>query len=168
MKALLSNLPEGWRYMPVRSRFDASYTMEPNSGCWLWLGSVREKESGYLIAQISDKYKTIVAPRFSFEQFVGPIPEKAMICHHCDVSICVNPAHLYAGNAKTNNDDKKARGRIRCGERNHLSKLTDDEVRQIRADKRSSAGLGRIYRVGASTIKAIRRGATWRHVKDTA
>ena len=31
----------GCKPQPPQARFDASYIPEPNSGCWLWLGTER-------------------------------------------------------------------------------------------------------------------------------
>lgn len=45
----------------------------------------------------------------------GPVPEGKQINHHCDVRICINPEHLYAGTPKENMDDRRARGRARNG-----------------------------------------------------
>lgn len=45
------------------------------------------------------------------ESCLGPIPSDRMVCHHCDVRDCVNPAHLYIGTAVDNARDKRERGR---------------------------------------------------------
>lgn len=41
----------------------------------------------------------------------GKIRDGMMICHKCDVPACINPKHLYLGNAHTNHQDACARGR---------------------------------------------------------
>lgn len=59
--------------------------------------------------------------------------------------------------------NKKARG-----EQQHLSKLTDDKVRQIRKMKQegyTNEQLAKIFNVRHTTISAAYRGATWKHVK---
>lgn len=33
-------------------------------------------------------------------------PKEVFACHKCDNSLCVNPRHIYWGDAKTNIDDK--------------------------------------------------------------
>lgn len=53
-----------------------------------------------------------------------------------------------------------------CGERSHLSKLTEDEVRAIRTfgSQLSQGKIAKLYGVNRATIGAILRGETWRHV----
>jgi hypothetical protein len=43
--------------------------------------------------------------------FRGSIPGEAHVLHHCDVSACVNPSHLYLGTHQDNMSDKVKRGR---------------------------------------------------------
>lgn len=52
----------------------------------------------------------------------------------------------------------------RTGERNPRSRLTEDDVRAIRADPRSQREIAAHYCIGASTVGMIRSGATWKHV----
>ena len=70
--------------------------------CWEWAG---KKRKGY--GMIHYKSKSYSAHRVSYELFVGriPSPKSTMICHTCDNPGCVNPAHLYAGTAKSNYED---------------------------------------------------------------
>lgn len=78
-------------------RFYDFVTPEPNSGCWLWLGAC-SRGYGYF----SSKGKNILAHRFSYEEFVGQIPEGLQLDHLCRVRCCVNPAHLEAVTSKEN------------------------------------------------------------------
>jgi hypothetical protein len=71
------------------ARFFALMIPEPNSGCWLWLGSLR---SGY--GRFSLNGKTCEAHRVSYEHLVGPIPQGMMIDHLCRTRCCINPDHL--------------------------------------------------------------------------
>lgn len=78
-------------------RFFSKITLA-NDGCWLWLG----KNSGrygtlYLGGKRKFGKKTMVgAHRFSYEYFVGAIPEGLQIDHLCRNRACVNPEHLEA------------------------------------------------------------------------
>lgn len=65
---------------------------EPNSGCWLWTGNL--EKDGYAKFFANKQYNR--AHRFSYEQFVGQIPEGLEIDHKCSVRCCVNPAHMEA------------------------------------------------------------------------
>lgn len=90
--------------LPVDERFDRSYSVEPNSGCWLWVAAVSSQKAGGRPKIVNSK-KPVSAYRYSYERFVGPIPVGKIICHKCNVSICVNPDHLYAGTPKDNAQD---------------------------------------------------------------
>lgn len=82
-------------------------------GCWLWTGAVNPKGYGY--AQVD---RTRLAHRVAYQMANGPISAAVMVCHHCDVPACVNPAHLYAGDARANARDAIERGRLATGRRN--------------------------------------------------
>ena len=73
-------------------KFFAYVSPEPNSGCWLWVGDCHNK--GY--AQFGRNIRPRRAHRFSYEAFVGPIPDGLVIDHKCRVRCCVNPDHLEA------------------------------------------------------------------------
>jgi len=66
---------------------------EPNSGCWLWLGTVSGGGYGQFQESPLTKKKKL-AHRASYECFVGPIPAGMQLDHLCRVRCCVNPAHL--------------------------------------------------------------------------
>ena len=57
--------------------------------CWLWRGGLNHGY-GYFPWQ----REHTVAHRFSYELFVGEIPEGMELDHLCNVRNCVNPAHL--------------------------------------------------------------------------
>jgi hypothetical protein len=62
-----------------------------DSGCWLWTASTNEGGYGHFWRGPDD---WMVAHRFSYEHFVGPIPEGLDLDHLCRVRHCVNPEHL--------------------------------------------------------------------------
>lgn len=73
------------------------------------------------------------------------IPDGMMVLHHCDNRLCINPRHMYLGTHKENMADKVARKRQASGERIGTSKLTREQVLEIR----------RIYEAGGATLKEI-------------
>lgn len=99
----------------LRTRFEASYIPEPNSGCWLWLGCVVPQVGGgnYKRGQISVDGRGRYASQISYELHVGEIPVGTIICHRCNNSLCVNPEHLYAGTHRQNSEDMVRAGRAR-------------------------------------------------------
>ena len=72
------------------TRFELMYMPEPNSGCWLWLGSL--PPPGY--ARINIKGKSIMAHRFAYKYYRGCIPTGLVIDHLCRMRSCVNPWHM--------------------------------------------------------------------------
>jgi HNH endonuclease len=76
--------------------------------CWLWTG----KPNYWGYGRLAVDKKALYAHRLSYELWVGPIPEdKPFVCHHCDIPLCVNPSHLFAGTAEDNNQDCAKKGR---------------------------------------------------------
>ena len=149
----------------LRERFESRYIPEPNSGCWLWDAWYADFPTGARGVMHDDSLRRRYAHQISFELFVGPIPDGALVCHTCDVSLCVNPRHLYAGTSAQNSADMVRRGRSARGARLPHAKLTDDMALAILADTRSQRQIARSVGVCQQTVSALKRGVTWRHVR---
>ena len=136
--------------------------------CWLWLGARLPK--GYGVLSVNGVHSS--AHRFAFTYAHGAIPEGLWVLHRCDTPECVNPAHLYAGSPRQNSADMVARGRAtkvgRPGEENPAAKITDADVRMIRARYAAGgttlAALGREYGLSQTNVSAIIRRKHWQHV----
>lgn len=97
------------RKSPPEVRFWAKTRLAP-SGCVEWTGHV-SKTTGY--GQFGDDKKLYYVHRWSYQHFVGPIPEGAHIDHLCNNRRCVRPDHLEAVTQAENNQrmwDRKLRG----------------------------------------------------------
>ena len=80
----------------TEGRFEALYEAEPNSGCWLWIGTDSNLRGTATTAYglfYSDK-KMVLAHRWAYEHYVGPIPAGLQLDHKCRTRCCVNPKHL--------------------------------------------------------------------------
>ena len=99
------------QHTPLMQRFEASYTVDQGSGCWLWNGWLVKSATGDVRPRIRVDGKNKIAYRLAYELLVGEIPPGKLCCHHCDVSICVNPSHLFIGTQKDNSLDSIAKGR---------------------------------------------------------
>ena len=63
---------------------------EEPDGCWLWTGaSIR-----YGYGTFWNGTRVVLAHRWSYEHFVGPIPDDLVIDHTCETPPCVRPDHL--------------------------------------------------------------------------
>lgn len=138
----------------------------PGTGCWEWAMAVSEQ--GYGVAAVGQKKAS--SHRIAYAAFVADIPAGINVCHRCDNPSCCNPEHLFLGSQKDNIQDciRKGRKADKRGERHHLSKLTDKDVRQIRSLK--GAGLlpsqvALMYPVGRWQINAIWHNQGWTHVE---
>lgn len=141
--------------------FEALYIPEPNSGCWLWTGTLHH--DGYGQIRINNIIHR--AHRLSFELHKGPIPDGLGVLHHCDNRPCVNPDHLYAGTEADNARDAQSRGRTLRGTKHANSILTEENVREIRTSCCTDAALARKLGVSRPAVRNARIGITWAHVK---
>lgn len=91
---------------PVECRFRKYVSPCPNTGCWLWDGTVQKGYGAF--KALGTQKATHVA--LTLDGRPRPHP-KAIACHHCDVPLCVNPDHLYWGDNSTNQKDAHRRGR---------------------------------------------------------
>jgi hypothetical protein len=116
----------------------------------------------------------MLAHRVAWELTHGPIPDGeghhgTVVMHTCDNRLCCNPAHLRLGTQADNVRDMDAKGRrvavFRRGEEHHMTKITEDTVRGIRASNEPRAVLAARYEMTVAGIKNIRSGRTWRHIK---
>jgi len=140
-----------------------------NDECWPWRRA--KTAAGY--GMFARDGKRHYAHRYSYEVYVGPIPAGAHILHRCDNPPCVNPAHLFLGDQRSNNADMLAKGRghdigPRPGSTNGMAKLTEEDVKDIRSlydgQRGSQSELARWYGIAPQTLRDAVVGRTWRHV----
>jgi hypothetical protein len=146
----------------TRNRFLEKALPEPNSGCWLWTGEHRFDGYGECWAF----GRREMAHRAAFREFVCDIPDGAMVIHSCDTRCCVNPDHLRLGTHRDNMDDLIKRGRGLRGSKNCNNKLTQQDVRDIRASPLSQRAVAQFYEVSQALISKIRRREHWHYVED--
>lgn len=161
---------------------DENVEFDTNGGCWLWSGktfSTKGRERPW----ISRHGTRWLAHRLTYFLSTGQHPRGGFVCHHCDVPLCVRPDHLYLGDHATNMRDMTERRRFfaatqperarnlgqifgacndwTAGEGNPKAKLTAEQAREIRMDRRKTKTLAEAYGVDRTTIQRIRRGSLW-------
>lgn len=146
----------------LEQRFWRLVSPEPNSGCWLWEGA---QSRGYGMIKLSGK-KNIYATHAAMMLYGTPRPDGALACHHCDVSLCVNPAHLYWGTDRTNAEDRISRGRAvnLRGEDHGMAVLTLDQVQEIKSSHDGPTIIARRLGIKLSAVEDIRYGRSWKWV----
>ena len=109
--------------------------------------------------QIRDGARKVLAHRLSWIHANGPT--KLHVLHACDNPRCIEITHLFVGTQAENMADMRRKGR----RKHKLVKLTEEQVRHIRANPQESTRvLGRRYGVDSKTVHAARVGETWAHL----
>ena len=140
--------------------------VDTSGDCWEWTAS--KSTAGY--GQISrvGKRGPAQAHRVSYELHNGEIPDGLFICHKCDNRGCVNPDHLFAGTPKDNSQDMLKKGRRFQpkvdGMNSSHSKLTNEQVRYIRASGATQTNLAKVFGVTQAAVWYIKARRTYRNV----
>lgn len=154
---------EGWRSYFL-------HRVQEDNGCLLWTG--HKDKTGYGRCMAVFARRIHFAHRMSWYLAHGPFDLRMRVLHKCDRPSCVNPDHLFLGTQADNVADMVAKGRQRTvpkfGEDNHLSKLTENQIREIRRMKAdgvcSQAEIARRFGVSPMTISRAVRGESWSHL----
>lgn len=136
--------------------------------CWIFMGT---RDRGFDYGRFRVGRKKERAHRVAWTLTFGAIPEGMWVLHHCDTPSCVRPDHLFLGDCSANQMDAYQKGRLipplarARGEDAGASRLTEDQVREIRASCASQRKLGERYGVSQVAISKIKTRKTWAHVK---
>lgn len=122
--------------------------------------------AGYVMFSVGRK--TTGVHRLVLLAFIGPCPD-GMEARHLDGNRSNNVlGNLKWGTKRENEDDKIAHGTVHVGERHPGVKLSEAEVREIRALYAGGGwthkSLGSRFRVTESCVQRILKGRTWHHI----
>lgn len=157
------------KYLTADDKFWARTNKKSDNECWLWLGTRGSfsSKTGKGNGKFTHDGEHYIAHRYSYELHIGKIPENTQCIHSCSVPHCVNPKHLFLGTQSDNvqNKTKKGRGNIPKGEDNFHSKLTTEQVKEIRKlykDKtHSQFDLQDMFGINQSCINLVIKNKTY-------
>lgn len=153
----------------AQKRFWSFAKIKGADDCWDWIRALDSYGYGVFSCQYEPKKRTgILAHRISYFLTHGLLPNHLCVCHRCDNTKCVNPAHLFLGTNTDNRRDSVEKDRHCRGERQGLHKLTETQVTEIRFlhfyDRVNCAAISQSFGVSRQCIHAITNGRTWKHV----
>lgn len=138
--------------------------MSATDECILWPDHFRMADNGY--GRVAHDGRSIAAHRLVCIRAHGPAPfTKADAAHRCGVRRCMNPRHVRWATRQENAADKVLHGTDPRGERHGRSKLTENDVREIR--RRYEAGgvtlaeIGSIYSIAITTAHNVVSCRNW-------
>ena len=143
-----------------------------SDACWLWTAGVTTKGYGKFRTGWDNATRSYAwqpaAHNYSWIHYYGEIPEGLLVCHACDVRLCVRPDHLFLGTPQENTDDMWEKGRGSRGEQLPQHVVTEAEVKLIRqyaAEGYTHAGIASVFGVQREAIGKIVRRERWKHVE---
>lgn len=151
--------------VPLLERLLARVIVKPE-GCWEWTGARHKKGYGVISVNDRDEQTHRVVYQLAFRE----IPDGLCVLHSCDNPPCVRPSHFFLGTRGDNNTDRKMKDRNDCrvGDKNTQAKLTDDQVRVMRAmlDKGglSQYKIAAAFGVSQGVVSVIKLRKLWAHV----
>lgn len=158
-----------WTKGPLQRFWEKVSVSGGPDACWPWKAGRHTR--GYGLFSISGV--TYRANRLAFVFSSGRgIPIGKMVRHTCDNPCCCNPRHLVLGTSKDNASDMAERGRAdgykRKGTNHPMSKLTEDDVIEIRTLWESRgitmAELARRFGTTWPNISHIVHRRSWEHI----
>lgn len=137
----------------VLERLERHSIPEPNSGCWIWTGSLGKFGYGQIMMPGGKPRR---AHKVSYEVHKGPVPQGLDVRHTCDMRCCINPDHLLVGTRKQNMQDAEYRGRVASGFKLPQTKLTRRQIEEIISDARLYKYISAEYDITASYVCVLK------------
>lgn len=139
--------------------------IKPNeNGCKIWPMGINSAGYGHF----SLKNKSFCVSRLLYYTLYPNTEINLVVRHKCDVRSCCNIDHLEIGTQKNNIEDASKRNRLRVGEENKMSSLTEKQVLYCREayPVKSTWELSKELGVNANNIGNAICGKTWKHLPN--
>jgi len=124
----------------------------------------RQKRRPFVGLWRNNKIRIIYPHKAVLEAFVGPRPPRMEACHNNGDPFDNRLENLRWDTTRNNQLDRIKHGTSNRGERCAAAKLTEAQVRAIRADTRLQEEIAAEYGVRQNTISRIKSGKRWGHV----
>lgn len=147
----------------IQRTFWARIDRRGDDECWPWLGYRNKKGYGRCFVWVGDI--NYVAPHRASWAIHRGHPGDMQVLHRCDNPPCCNPRHLFLGTNTDNVKDRVSKGRTQRGATHFLARLTEDDVRAMRAATGSTASIARRFGVSHGTARAVLTWRTWKHIR---
>lgn len=142
--------------------------VDTTGDCWEWLA---HRKKPYFYGQFTLRKGVFVGAHTVSYALThdGVIPPGFHVCHHCDNPPCVRPDHLFLGTPRDNALDSVRKGRANRsrGENHRCARLTEADVREIRATPipwGQQPVIAARYGIRVNSLQKVIYGQTWRHI----
>lgn len=148
--------------LTLQERFEAN--VSKSDGCWEWTGY--RDPNGY--GRLNVGLKPVLAHRISWQLNRHKLKGSQFVLHKCDNPPCVRPDHLFIGSQADNLADKMRKKRHRygvsIGTAHGRCKLTEEQVREIRAWNGPSRVIAEKFGISQSNASDIINRRIWKHL----
>jgi hypothetical protein len=157
-----------FKHGSLEERFWSKVALAVDNECWEW--TAHKNPNGYGQISIGTRQESRwLAPRVSWLLHYHSDPGELDVCHTCDNPGCVNPNHLFLGDAQANANDSINKGRHSppprlLGSSHPNAKLNEEAVREIRSSPLSAAEMAVKFGVTKTAVDYVRKRRTWRHL----
>jgi len=150
--------------MFTQKEIDLFWTkVDKTDTCWNW--TAYKDKGGY--GSLTVKRTPYLAHRFT-KLILGEDPTGYVVMHTCDNPGCVRPEHLKLGSLIENNLDRDNKNRQAKGINNGNSKLTEQQVLEIRnmpfGKRGDNKRIQLKYNISGWQVRDIINKKVWKHI----
>lgn len=122
--------------------------------------------NGYLQVTLTGegRWKTHKVHKLVAAAFLPPCKPGEIVRHWNGKQQDNRVSNLRHGTFQDNSDDAARHGTVRKGQGHPMAKLTDDDIRNIRACGGTNTAVAFAYGVSNQLVSRIRQGKIWKHI----